>query len=166
MGDIIRRGGKVHVFTPVVTAGAYAANQCVGTLFEIPGATLDSSGLALVKSCLGLSKSKADPALTLVLFSQKPSSTYTDNAACNPSAADLALITGVVKFGATWVDFASNSVSQTPDLDAVVRPLPLDPLNPGPQKSTSLWGLLVVTSGTPTFGSTSDLTVKIALEQY
>lgn len=166
MGDMLRRGVKVQVFTPVVTAGAYAANQCVGTLFEIPGATLDSSGYALVKSCLGLSKSKADPALTLLLFSQKPTGTYTDTAACNPSAADLALISGAVKFGTTWIDFATASASQSPDLDAVVHPLPLDPLNAGYQKSTSLWGLLVVTSGTPTFGSTSDLTVKIALEQY
>lgn len=166
MGDLLRRGIKVQVFTPVVTAGAYAANQCVGTIFEIPSATLDSSGYALVKSCLGLSKSKADPALSLLLFSQKPAGTYTDNAAFSPSAADLALISGIVKFGTTWSDFAANSASQSPDLDAVVHPIGLDPLNPGYQKSTSLWGLLIITSGTPTFGSTSDLTVKIALEQY
>lgn len=166
MGDMLRRGVQIKTFTPVVTAAsAYAANNIVGTLFEIAFATLDSSGFALVKSCLGLSKAKSDPALLLVIFSQKPAGTYTDKSAFDPSAADIALITGVVAFGATWKDFATGSATQSADLDAMVHAITGDPLNAGPTKGSSLWGILVAT-GTPTFATASDLTVKIALEQY
>lgn len=166
MGTMIRRGVTTKIFTPVVTAAAYAANNCVGTLFEMAGAMLDNGGYAAVKSCVGLSKAKSDPALNLILFSQKPSTTFTDKTAFDPSAADIALITGVVSFGTTWKDFATGSATETSDLDAVVHAISGDALNAGPTKGTSLWGVLTIASGTPTFGSTSDLTVKISLEQY
>lgn len=164
MGDLLRRAAITKTFSPVVTAAsAYAANNCVGTIFEIANAALDRSGYLMVKSILGLSKAKADPALLLVLFSQKPSGTYTDKTAFDPSAADLALMTSIVTFGATWKDFATASATNSPDLDVLAHPV-ADALNPG--IATSLWGILVVASGTPTFSSASDLTVKISLEQY
>lgn len=157
---MLRRGVKIQTFTPVVTASsAYSANNVVGTIFEIPGAVLEGGSFSKVSSILGLSKSKADAALLLILFGSLPAGTYTDKTAFNPSAADLALIQGKVAFGASWSDFANNSASQDKDLDALVQS------TPAPNFKPSVWGLLVAT-GTPTFGSTSDLTVRIALEQY
>lgn len=165
MSDLIRRAVAVKTFTPVVTASsAYSANNCIGTLFEISGAVLTGSGFSSVKSILGLSKAKSDPACLLVLFSKKPAGTFTDKTAFDPSAADIALMTGVCTFGATWKDFATGSATNAVDLDSFVQALP-DPSNPLPGISTSLWGILVAT-GTPTFSTVSDLTVKISLEQY
>jgi hypothetical protein len=160
MSDFIRRGVQVRTFTPVVTAAsAYAANNVVGTLFEIPNAIVEGGASALVKSITGLSKAKSDASLTLVLFSSQPAGTFTDKTAFNPSNADLARIAAVVPFGGTWKDFATGSASTDKALDTLVQSAP------SPQFSTSFWGILVAV-GTPTFSTTSDLTVKIALEQY
>lgn len=164
MGDLLRRAVKVQIFTPVVTpSSAYTANNIVGTLFEIKNGVLDGSGKALLKCITGISLAKSDAALLLVLFSQKPAGTYTDKSAFNPSAADVALITGVAAFGATWKDFATASATTSVDLDVLASATGPDALNTG--NSTSLWGILVAT-GTPTFATAADLTVKITFEQY
>ncbi len=165
MSELIRRPCIVKTFTPVVTASsAYSANNVVGTLFEIKNAVLDGSSFALVKSIVALSKSKADAPCLLILFSTQPAGTYTDKTAFNPSAADNLLITAICPFGGTWKDFGTASASGDKDLDILAQAL-ADSTNAIPGTSTSLWGI-ITTTGTPTFGSTSDFTVKIALEQY
>lgn len=160
MSDLMRRSGKIQVFTPVVTASsAYSANNCVGTLFELPGAVLEGGSMVKVQSIFGISLSKADPALVLLLFGSKPTGTFTDKTACNPSAADLALLQAKIAFGSAWLDFANNSASSDKDIDVLAQ------VTASANFKQSLWGLLV-TTGTPTFGSVADLTVKIGLEHY
>ncbi len=164
MSELIRRPIQTITFTPVVTASsAYSAGNCVGTLFELKGAVLDGSGVALVRSILALSQGTSAAALALVLFSNKPAGTFTDKTAFNPSAADTLLITAYTTFGGTWHNFGTSSASSDIDRDIAAHVVAPDALNPG--VSTSLWGILY-TTGTPTFSTTSDLTVKISLEQY
>ena len=162
MSELIRRTVDVKTFSPVVTAAsAYTAGNCVGTLFELPNAALDGSGSAMVKSILATSKGTSAAALVLVLFGKKPAGTFTDKTAFDPAAADVALITGMCIFGGTWKNFGTASASIDKDLDVMVTAA-VDSTTGG---STSLWGVLY-TTGTPTFATTSDLTVKISLEQY
>lgn len=165
MANLIRRSVKIQTVTPLVTAAsAYTANFCVGAPFEIKGATLDGSSYCLVKSIFSVSKGTSDPALLLILWGKQPAGTYTDFLAFNPSAADTLLMEGMATFGAAWKTFGTSSASQSSDLDLLVQ-TQIDPTNAIPGTSTSLWGQLVCT-GTPTFATASDLSVKISIEQY
>lgn len=160
----IRRQLKIVTIAPVVTASsAYVAGNTVGTIFEMKHVGQESGAMAMLKSVLEVSAGKADPALMLVMFSKKPTGTYTDKTAFSVAAADLPNLTGIAKLAASpWNDFGSNSAADAVDLDVCVQSL-IDSNNPG--VVGSVWGVLY-TTGTPTFPTTTDLTLKAAFEQY
>lgn len=138
--------------TPTVTAGAYVANDAVGGLLTFTNAARLTAGGGVIKDVLLLDDAGQDASLELWLFN----ATFTamsDNAAWNPSQADLRKLVAIISIPAgSYFDAGTESaarveVSQRYDVAA-----------------TSLFGQLV-TRGTPTYAATDDVTVIIGLLQ-
>lgn len=161
MGTLLRRDLKIFTFNPAITSGAYLAIDIMGTLLELPGAIL-GGGTGYLESVFATTKGKTGhPSLRLVIFSQKPAGTFADNAVFDPSNADLALICAEASFGGTWIDYTTGSSCQVKDQRIPVKAISRDPSNLG--KGGSLWAVLV-TVGTPTMQSVSDLTINIGID--
>ena len=145
--------------TPTITAGAYSALDAVGGKmeFEDVRTAFDNAG-HIVQAHLS-DKGKQNALLYLVLFSQDFTATA-DNAAFAVSDADLLNIVAVLEFAvASYSSFNANSFCAIGFLGAAVE-IPFALVEGG----TSLFGQLFVKTSTPTYTSTSDLTVTLHVE--
>lgn len=146
--------------TPTVsTSPAYTAGDAVGGLLTFSSAVRASGGTCYLESATVLDKAKQTAAgLELWLFDRTFTNTA-DNAAFDVSDSDLANCLGMIEFAAG--DGASTSTTATlytwPQ-SVGIGPYPLV-LN-----GTDLFGQLV-TRGTPTFASTSDIVISLMLRQ-
>lgn len=146
-------GGKVSrlVQTPTVTAGAYSANDAVGGLLTFANAARASGGGIIIDAITLIDLASQAAVLDLVLFDQTFTNTA-DNAAFDPSDADLANVIDVIQVS-TYATFADNSVGYRKGLGIACK-----------LAGTSLFGQLV-TRGTPTYAGTSDITVIAHVRQ-
>jgi len=146
--------------TPTVTAGAYSANDFVGGKMTFSNAVSlggqgEFGGGGVSVSAVVTDEGKQNAALTLVLFDADPTgTTVTDNGAATVADADLAKIIGTVSLS-TYVSFADNSVTSS---GALGLPFKLA------LSANDLYGFLM-TTGTPTYTSTSDIVVKLGILQ-
>lgn len=149
-------GGKTTTvdFTPTITASsAYTAGYEVGGLLTFSNA-LSSAGTGILQSITIKIKSQHSEGFKLYLFKANPSSsTWTDKTAPSINAADLPSLVGMYPLTVSDNGLGSMSIY---NLDGIGKVL-----NPG---ATTLYGVLVTTS-TPTFSSTTDLTVSIGVLQ-
>lgn len=140
--------------TPTVsTTPAYTAKDAVGGLLTFANAVRASGGSGLLQSIHVVDKGQQMANLDLVLF-DATFTAPTDNAIFAPSDAELATCVGVIPiYAGDYNDFSTNSVATKPavGLEFVLA-------------GTSLFGALV-TRGTPTYTSTSDLTVILTVLQ-
>lgn len=148
-------GGKqvnIAVTPTCSTSPAYTAGDAIGGLLTFANAARVSGGSGLVQAVTVMCKTPAlIPALELVLFNQ----TFTavaDNAAFNPSDADMANCIGVIPISA-WADYSLNSIATRFGL---AFPFLLT--------GTSLFGQMVTRSAI-TLVSTTDLVIGCALIQ-
>ncbi len=152
-----RVSGFVNVvsITPTVTAGAYNATtkNSVGGKQTLTDA-VPASGIAILQSIVITDKGNQKAPFTILIFDSDPSAgTYTDNGQVNLST-DVAKI--VRKINVTAGDYETIDNSGTDyaiaDLSPVSKPI----------KSASGRNLyaVLVTTGTPTYASTSDLTLR------
>ncbi|MCR4341026.1 MAG: hypothetical protein NUW01_14185 [Gemmatimonadaceae bacterium] len=140
--------------TPTITAGAYAAGDALGGLLTFEGATRQENLTALLLGVTILDLAKQDAQFDLVLFNQTFTPT-TDNAAFDPTDADLAHVIGHVQIAAAdYADFNDSSIATVTGVN-----LPIHVTG-----SVNLYGQLVNRS-TPTYATTSDLTVILYLMQ-
>ena len=141
--------------TPVVsTSPSYSANDQVGGLLAFTGAARVAGGSGVIHSVTITDKAKQDATLDLYLFDSNPTSTtFTDNAALTINAADLIKSIGVIRVS-TYQDVATNSVGGTTSTGVPFKLV----------SGTTLYGALV-TRGTPTYASTSDLQVRLGILQ-
>ena len=139
--------------TPTISASTiYAAGDAVGGLLTFVNAARVSAGGGVIKSMIIVDDDQEAGALELWLFNQTFTATA-DNAAFDPSEADLENLVGVITTNdGTWFDTANQSVA---DVEASRR---------YDLTGTSLFGQLV-TRGTQTYTAVDDLTVKIGLLQ-
>lgn len=140
--------------TPTISTSIYAAKDAVGGIMSFTSAVRASGGSGLLRQVTILDKGQQMAGLDLVLFTATIAGTVTDNAAFDPTDADLANIVGHVTFTATtdYKDFNDNSVSsKTVEIPFLCA-------------ATTLFGALVA-RGTPTYVSTSDLTVTLTIDQ-
>lgn len=147
---------KIVAVTPVVTAGAYSANDAVGGLLtfeDVYGAVSDGDGQrgALLESVVVSDLGKQSIALDLVLFSETFTATA-DNDAFDVSDTDILNCLGVVHL-TDYAAFNDSSLATAKGLGIVIKNTSGD---------GKLYGQLV-TRGTPTYASVSDLTVKIGV---
>lgn len=143
---------KVVTVEPVIQAAAYSAGDAVGGkltfsgLARAVGAGIKISGIVITD------KAKQAASLDLVLFDRDFTATA-DNSPFDPSDDDLLNIVGVISVvTADYSQFVDNAVVAK-SASIACRPV-----------STGLFGQLV-SRGTPTFAATSDLSIKMAVEQ-
>lgn len=133
-----------------VTAGAYSTGNCVGALRTFGAAGAEAGQAGLVRSVVLRDKAGQTGTYDLFLFSSAPAAP-TDKTAIALTAADLAKCIGVVPLAAVSLGAATTmGVSTAANLGLAY--------NIG--GAGILYGILV-TRGTPTYASTSDVSVDL-----
>ena len=148
---------KTISVTPTITAAsAYTTGDAVGGLLTFSDAALKGYGSGVVQTITIVDKDSEEDTLHLHLFNQTFTAS-TDHDVFSPSDADLENYIGrAVVRGGSFLTFEDNSAGSTFNVGLYFN------LVAG---GTDLFGQLVV-AGTPTYTGTSDLIVKITVEQY
>lgn len=145
--------------TPTIDAGAYLANDLIGTLLTFSNVFREQqpSGY-LVSVCITDKAAQASDMDLYILREPFSSSTVlTNNGPFDPADSDLNKIIAVVALGSTSrFSFTDNGVKCLGSLTTPVW-------SSGTSKR-SLYGVLVA-RGTPTFASTSDLTITVGVSR-
>lgn len=147
------RTGQPSV-TPSVTAGAYVAGNVVGGLMTFANAFAGSSGV--LQSIIIKCKSVQSATFKLYLFSQQPTNTtWTDKTAPAINVNDLPFLIDVFIFAAPDSGLGTMTIYTQDGLGKALS---------NTAGGTQLFGILV-TTGTPTFASTSDVSVALGIIQ-
>ena len=134
------------------TATAYEAKDAIGGLMTFANAARTSGGSIHVESVTIVDEDQQLAAVDLVLF-RASITAPTDEAAFDPTDAELLDCIGVVKFTSSdYSDFNDNAVAHK------------DVALSATLSGTSLYGVLVA-RGTPTYASTSSVHVTVTLVQ-
>ncbi len=148
----VQTGAVTVSQTPVVTAGIYSAGDVVGGLLTFAAGSRSTAGHAKLNTVILKDKAFVKNVLELWLFDSDPG-VPADNAVQTYTDANLAKCVGIVPIAAAdYYQAADNQV-------AIIKLT-------GFQfhcAVTSLFGQLKCT-GTPTYASTSDLTVTLEIE--
>jgi len=151
--------GSTGVVTvaPTCDTSAYATGELIGGKLTFTGAMREKYGTGVIHSVVIADKAKQNVALDIVLFDSDPSSTtFTDQATLTIADADLLKVVGVISVVATdYKSFADNSVADLKNIGLIVK---------SNSSSTSLYGCLV-SRGTPTYASATDLQIKLKILQ-
>ncbi|UYN96568.1 MAG: hypothetical protein KIT25_06445 [Enhydrobacter sp.] len=150
-GAVAGPGNLRAAATPTVTSGsAYASGNAVGALLTFAGMARVAAQGGVLQTAIIRDKAGQNVPYDLLLFDAAPTAP-TDKTAVALSDADLAKCIGVVPFAGIVLGAASSKgVLTAPGLGLAYK------LGAG----TSLYGILV-TRGTPTFASTSDISVEL-----
>lgn len=137
--------------TFTATAGAYSAGQCLGGILTVPNMVRPQGpGGALIAGVSFLDsahQTAANDAMTLLVFSAKPTGTYTDQANCQIAAADRPSFIGAIAIA------AANCAQDQGPTTTVCTVTPNLPVNGAmPLTSSSIWVVPVV-AATPTYGA-------------
>jgi len=151
IGSVLGRTSKVAV-TPTVTASsAYVSGNEAGGLMTF-SSVFDSANSGILQSIRIRCKTVQSTGFKLYLFTANPSnSTWTDKTNPAIAAADIPAVVG--PFSLTAPD-SGLGTETTWEMDAIGAAIV--------SGSTGLYGVLVCTA-TPTFGSTSDVSVEITV---
>lgn len=154
IGAVLGRTGQPAV-TPTVTASsAYTAGNLVGGLMTFSNSFVNTSGVlqSIVIKC----KSVQTTAFKLYLFSQQPTNTtWTDKTAPAINALDLPYLIDFFIFAAPDSGLGTMTIYSQDGLGKSVA---------NTASGTQLYGVLVAV-GTPTFTSTSDVSVALGIIQ-
>lgn len=154
-GALLTTGMQAVVsVSPTVSTTTYATGDAVGSLLTFSNAFLSSGGSGLLQRVALQFKSNQTTPMDLLLFDANPSgTTVTDNAAVAVSVADFGKLIGVVHV-TDCTSAGTPSICQANGLAMAVKAT----------SGTSLFGILV-SRGTPTLASTSDVQVQLQLIQ-
>jgi len=153
-------GGRTvtRVETPVITAGIYAAGQAVGGRLDFANAVRAGGPLSgILMAILLIDDAAQEAGLELWLFNQ-PFTAMADQAAWNPSEADLENWIGTIRTADSregYLDATGQSVVK------VEFTLPFTLVG----ATLTLYGQLVTPVDTPTYAATDDITVKTVIMQ-
>lgn len=152
---------KLVSASPTADTSAYATGELIGEKLTFSGALNSSTGAGYIISAAISDKAAQAVDLELVVFGQDPSNTtFTDQAAFDIADADLSKIVAVISFGsATRFAYADNGYKYLGSLM-----LPVNSSNSSGVASNVLYGALL-SRGTPTFASSSDLTVILGINR-
>lgn len=150
IGQVGGNQSTTTVAQTVTASSAYSSGNAVGGLITFANASRVANGSGLVQSVVAYTKSAQTAALELWLFNTNPSgSTCTDKTAFSVAAADFDKVVWVTSIS-SWYSGGTPSVGVSTD-HAIPFAL---------ASGTSLYGCLVARS-TPTYASTSDVSVAI-----
>lgn len=140
--------------TPTVTVGAYSAGNVVGGLLTFAPLVRRDGGSGILNTATLRDKAGQGGTYDLFLFDAAPT-TQTDKTAVALTAADLAKCIGVLTFAAVKLGAASTmGVSSLNSANLSIK------VGGGGGSGSSVFGILV-TRGTPTYASTSDISVDL-----
>jgi hypothetical protein len=151
VGSVLGRTSAPSV-TPAVTASsAYTAGNVVGGLLTFTNA-VDAALSGILQRVTVDCKSVQTAGFKLYVFAANPSSsTFTDKTAPSIAAADVGKLVDVIALAAPDSGLGTHTLYVADGLaDALVL------------VASSLFAVLV-TTGTPTFGSTSDISVSLGI---
>ena len=143
---------QVQVTPTVTSASAYAANNVVGGLLTFANAVQSTVLSGVITSVSVAVKSTQTAGFKLYLFSASPAGTFTNKTAGAIATADASLLLDVITLGAADSGLGSNVTIY--NTDAISRSVVL--------AGTSLYGVLI-TTGTPTFTTTTDVVVTVSI---
>jgi hypothetical protein len=146
-------GGTSQVqVVPTVSTSAYTAGNVVGGLLTFTNAVAGTVLSGVLTSVAVTVRGTQTAGFKLYLFSASPAGTFTDRTAPAIASADAPLLLDVVTLGAADSGLGANVT--TYNTDAISRSLVL--------AGTSLFGVLI-TTGTPTFGTTTAVAVTVSI---
>jgi len=149
--------------TPTISSGAiYAAGDLVGTVMTFNSVALATGRSGQIVGSTIIDKGKQNAALQLWLFAVSPTLVNTDNGVFDITDANLvtALPIGVIDFAAT--DYRSTASNSIVNGAVLLDRAPLPFTTSG---GANIFGALV-TTGTPTYTSTTDLVVYLNVQQF
>lgn len=142
--------------TPTLDTGAYATGDLLFAPIKLTNATLNTKGMAIIRSIVLLDSANQKAAIDLIFFDADPGSLGALNAAVDMPAAALAKLIGVLSIVAgnyATMKGSTNAIGiQTPNL-----------MLPAAVSSKDFW-LAGIIRGTATYGA-SDLTIKAIVER-
>ena len=162
MGSNERKSTVISLTPTISASAAYAVGDQVGDLKELSNAMDDSSGTGEILSISVVDKSTQSMALDVLLFNDKPVVTSTDNISLNIADSEMASkFLGVVRVATSdYLTLAANTVATVKNVNVLVNAVKSSDNTTG----RSLWAILR-SAGTSTFGSTSDLVLKVGILQ-
>jgi hypothetical protein len=155
-----RRNAKVISVTPNLASFAtpYSAGDVLGSVLTLSAVALEKNATAILESVVVLDKANQKAAIDLVIFDSSPANSIgADNAAYSLNDADLGSVVGRVSILAA--DYVSSG---TANAEATIKAIEI--LIQASTKSKDLY-LAVISRGTPTYGSASDLIIKLGFLQ-
>ena len=143
--------------TPTIDTAIYAAGDALGGLLEFEDARTAFARSGYICGALLKDNSKLNQLIYLALFDR----TFTpsaDQAAFDPSDADLANLVSIIRFeAADYASFADNSAAMV-GYDSLEVNLPFVLVEGG----TSLFGQLYLGAGmTPTYTAATDIIIEL-----
>lgn len=147
----------VVTITPTITAEQYAALDCVGGKQTLTSAARASGRPVTLDSLVVTSLNDVKPVLTIWFFNSSPDAgTYTDGGAPTFHATDYAKAIGKVNVAsADYESLGAKAVAAVKNIGLILLP----------DGSANLYAVITITSGTPTFASTADLTFRFGFKQ-
>lgn len=137
--------------TPTISTSAYASGDQLGGKITLTNAARSSIGSGTIQHVTISDLAKQSAPIDVLFFTTDPSNTtFTDNAATDIHDTDILTLVGAVSVN-SWFALNDNSVG------CAVAGIPFK-LSTG----TSLYAALVV-RGTPTYASTSDITLTVGI---
>lgn len=154
IGQVSSTQGEV-VITPTVTSGsAYSAGQLIGGLLTVTGGVRGSGLTGLLQKVIMNTKSAQNSQVDLIVFKSNPSSTtFTDKTTYNLNVADFDKVIGIIHIS-DWTSHGTPSTGQGSTLALPVK-----------ATGSALLYACMVARGTPTFGSTSDVSLSLQIIQ-
>jgi hypothetical protein len=135
--------------TVTTTAGAYSDGDNIGGLLKFKAADIYMDRVGYIQSAVLTDRASQEIDTDLIIFRDNPeNSTFTDNAAFDVHDNDLDKILGIITFD-TYKTFNDNSIASEGQLS-----IPFNIVE------SQIFAALV-TRGTPTYASTSDITIRI-----
>lgn len=162
MSERIKGYSKLVDVTPTISTAQYAANDQVGGIMTLSAAALvpptgGGSETTLVKLAV-IDKAKQSAALTVFLFQSLPTVASSDNAALDIADAQMSNCVGAVRI--TAADYDSVNASCVGTLNIAETGL----LCRSEDAAGHLYAV-AMTTGTPTYDTTTALTFRFGFAQ-
>ena len=154
-------GGNVGGFTyvpqviPAITAGsAYAAGNNIGGLLTYANALRTPRQSGILENVTIMDRGNQKSAMDLLIFKAPPGGAFTDKSAYTPVTGDDALLIGRVTIAAAdWVTYGSKALVTEAALGIAIS-------STGPNLYCAL-----ISQGTPTYATTTDLVINLGILQ-
>ena len=143
MSQLIRKPSVVIDNTPTLDTNIYADADRLGSIEELEGVALDVGGIAELNDIVCLDGDDQGTAINFLFFDELPTVASADNAALSISDAEMAKCVGIYELAAAdFADVVTSKLGQGVFTKLLMK---------CKARSTSLWVVMQVASGTPTY---------------